>query len=60
MFDSKQWFGWWYISIGIGFALLALRNLIAGGRTSGIVLRVIIAVGFLILGAATLRPARRS
>jgi hypothetical protein len=58
--DRKQWFGWWYISIGIGFALLALRNLIAGGRLGGIILRVIIAIGFLLLGAATLRPARRS
>lgn len=58
MFDRTRLFGWWYLSIGIGFALLALRNLIYGGHAFGIVLRCLIAIGFLVLGAITLRSAK--
>jgi hypothetical protein len=50
-----RWLGWWYICIGLGFGLLGLRNLLAGGRAWGIVLRWTIAVGFVLLGAGTLR-----
>lgn len=52
--------GWWYVCIGIGFALLALRNYIYGARAWSIGLRSLIAVGFAILGATTLRSGRRN
>lgn len=58
MFDRTRLFGWWYVSIGIGFALLAIRNLIYGGQILGIVLRSLIAFGFVVLGAVTLRTPK--
>ncbi len=59
MFDRARLFGWWYVSIGVGFGLLAIRNFIYGAGTASIVLRAAIAVGFLILGVTTLRTAPR-
>jgi len=59
MFDRNRLFGWWYVSIGLGFALLALRNYLYGARPFGIVLRGVIAAGFLLLGIATLRTPPR-
>jgi len=50
-----RWLGWWYVCIGLGFGLLGLRNLLAGGRPWGVVLRWVIAIGFVLLGAGTLR-----
>jgi hypothetical protein len=55
MFDRTRLFGWWYVSIGIGFALLALRSYMYGARPFSIVLRAVIAAGFVVLGVATLR-----
>jgi hypothetical protein len=57
MFDRARMFGWWYVSIGIGFGLLAIRNFIYGARPGSIVLRALIAAGFVILGVTTLRTA---
>jgi hypothetical protein len=48
-------FGWWYLSIGLGFFLLGLRYLLLGQSLGGVALRWGIAAGFLILGWATLR-----
>jgi hypothetical protein len=59
MFDRARLMGWWYVSIGLGFALLALRNYIYGARPWSIVLRGVIAAGFLILGITTLRTPPR-
>jgi hypothetical protein len=56
--DRSLWFGWWYISIGVGFGLLALRSYVVGGRAGGTALRAVIAVGFVILGMTTLRTRR--
>ena len=53
--NKQKWFGWWYISIGAGFALLALRSYLEGVGVWAVVLRGTIAVGFAALGAATLR-----
>jgi hypothetical protein len=55
MFDRTRLFGWWYVSIGLGFGLLALRNYIYGARLFSILLRAVIAAGFVILGITTLR-----
>lgn len=60
MFDRNRLFGWWYVSIGLGFALLALRNFIYGAQPFSIALRAVIAAGFLILGITTLRTPPRS
>jgi len=52
-------FGWWYVCIGLGFALLALRSWIGGVGRWGVGLRLLIAAGFLILGASTLRSLKK-
>ncbi|HML16554.1 MAG TPA: hypothetical protein VK419_05995 [Bryobacteraceae bacterium] len=57
--DRNQLLGWWYVSIGIGFALLAVRYYLVGARPFAIVLRGIIAAGFLLLGMATLNTPKR-
>jgi hypothetical protein len=59
MFDRARLLGWWYVSIGLGFALLAIRNYIYGARPLSIVLRSVIAAGFVILGVTTLRTPPR-
>jgi hypothetical protein len=51
----SRWFGWWYVSIGAGFFLLGLHRLLIGGALWTIVLRWIIAAGFVALGYAELR-----
>jgi hypothetical protein len=48
-------FGWWYVCLGLTFASLAWRNFLYGAPRWGIVLRCVIAAGFAILGAMTLR-----
>jgi len=50
-------FGWWYVCIGLGFALLGARSLVRGDRPWSTVLRFVIAVGFFALGTRTLRFA---
>jgi hypothetical protein len=53
--------GWWYLSIGAGFFLLGLNRLVVGDALWGVLLRWLIAGGFLVLGGWELRsgPARR-
>ena len=48
-------FAWWYFAIAAGFVLLAINRLLVGERMWLIILRFAIAVGFLLLGYATLR-----
>jgi len=52
-------FGWWYVCLGLSFAALAWRSFLYGAPRLGIVLRVIIAIGFGALGFATLRSAKK-
>ncbi len=47
--------GWWYVSIGAGFALLGIRNLIGHAPLWTVLLRWVIAAGFFILGVFMLR-----
>jgi hypothetical protein len=42
--------GWWYISIGLAFVALAVRSYVAGATGWGVGLRLIVAVGFVLLG----------
>ena len=43
------WMGWWYLAIAVGFAMLAIQHVLAGGAGWLIWVRVIIAAGFGIL-----------
>lgn len=57
-FESKHW-GWWYVSIGVGFLLLAIVNILRGGaHPIAIALRVVIAIGFGLLGLMQFRYGR--
>jgi len=49
--------GWWYVCIGLGFGILGLRNFLLGAGPWPVVLRCVIAVGFVVLGVTTLRAA---
>jgi hypothetical protein len=51
-------FGWWYVSIGAGFLLLAVNRLIVGGAPWLIALRFAISAGFFWLGWFELRSKR--
>ncbi len=48
-------FGWWYISIGVGFLLLGLNRILLHDRFWAVLIRWLIAVGFLALGCMELR-----
>ena len=48
-------FAWWYFAIAAGFVLLAINRLLVGERMWLIMLRFAIALGFLLLGYATLQ-----
>jgi hypothetical protein len=43
-------FGWWYVTIGAGFLLLAINRVLLGGSGWLILLRLLISVGFFLLG----------
>jgi hypothetical protein len=50
-------FGWWYVCIGLGFALLAVRSVLRADQAWSIAVRSVIAVGFIALGVDALRSA---
>jgi hypothetical protein len=52
-------FGWWYVTIGLGFTLLAVNRILVGGVNWLIGLRFVIAAGFFLLGYAELRGKLR-
>ncbi|HYO83792.1 MAG TPA: hypothetical protein VES20_20485, partial [Bryobacteraceae bacterium] len=52
-------FGLWYFAIAFGFALLAVSSAIRGGARWAIILRIIVAVGFMLLAIAHLRTRPR-
>lgn len=43
---QKSWLAWWYLTIAVGFVLLALVHIITHDRPLGIAVRLIIAAGF--------------
>lgn len=53
-FQSRHW-GWWYLSIALGFLLLAVVYALQGARPMDIALRAGVAAGFAILGWMQLR-----
>jgi Na+/citrate or Na+/malate symporter len=48
-FQSKHW-AWWYLTIGLGFLLLAVVYLLQGARLAAVILRISVAIGFALLG----------
>jgi hypothetical protein len=56
-FESKHW-GWWYLSIGLGFLLLAIVHQLRGAGLWAVVLRVVVAAGFVLLGWMQFRFGR--
>ncbi len=41
-----RWYAWWYVSIAIGFVLLAIQRTIVGESNWLVILRLVIATGF--------------
>jgi hypothetical protein len=52
-------YGWWYMCIGVGFALLGLRSAVRGDSSWSLVLRFVLGAGFCALGISTLRSRRQ-
>jgi tetrahydromethanopterin S-methyltransferase subunit C len=46
---------WWYVSIGGAFVLLGLRSALRGDPLWSVVVRFVIAAGFVALAAGTFR-----
>ena len=44
-----RWYAWWYLSIAIGFVLLAIQRTIIGETTWLVAIRLVIAAGFAML-----------
>jgi hypothetical protein len=47
--SSRRWFAWWYLTIALGFFLLAIRYALLGEKLWLVALRLTIAAGFGIL-----------
>ena len=56
-FQSKHW-GWWYLSIGLGFLLLAIVHQLEGAGLGAVALRVAVAIGFVLLSWMQFRYGR--
>jgi hypothetical protein len=52
-------YAWWYLSIALGFFLLAMRAVLLGADQTGIWLRIIVAAGFAALSYFTFRQYSR-
>ena len=59
MMARVRLFAWWYICIGLAFIALAARAFVAGAPGWGVGLRVVVAVGFVLLGIGELRRYKR-
>jgi hypothetical protein len=58
-FRRMRWFGYWYLSIGIGFALLGVYFWLLGDTLILVTLRFVISAGFLALGYFQLKAGRQ-
>lgn len=56
-FQSRHW-GWWYLSIGVGYLLLAIVNSLQHARLRGVILRIVVALGFAMLAGIQFRYGR--
>jgi hypothetical protein len=57
--SNPRFYAWWYFTIAVGFLLLAINKALIGEKAWLIVLRVVIAAGFGLLGYAELRSHPR-
>jgi hypothetical protein len=55
----SQFYAIWYLCISLGFVLLGLRAMLVGERLLGVILRWVIAAGFLALAWLEKRATRR-
>jgi hypothetical protein len=60
MQTKSRIYAWWYLTVALGFVLLAVNKALTGEKTWLIVLRLVIAGGFAALGYAELRARRRT
>ena len=58
--SNPRLYAWWYLTIALGFLLLAINKALTGEKAWLIVLRVVIAAGFAALGYAELRSHPRT
>ena len=56
-FESRHW-GWWYLSIGVGFLLLAIVLELKGASLTAVLLRLLVALGFVLLSWMQFRYGR--
>jgi hypothetical protein len=56
-FQSRHW-GWWYLSTGLGFLLLAIVHQLQGAGFGAVALRVAVALGFVLLSWMQFRFGR--
>jgi hypothetical protein len=52
---NSRWMAWWYTTIALGFALLAINRAIVGEKLWLIGVRIVIALGFAALAAMEFR-----
>ncbi|MGI9071048.1 MAG: hypothetical protein ACR2JB_06930 [Bryobacteraceae bacterium] len=52
---NSRWMAWWYTTIALGFALLAINRAIIGEKLWLIGVRVVIALGFAALALMEFR-----
>ena len=57
--SSSRWFAWWYLTISLGFLLLAVRYAMQGEKAWLVALRLIIAAGFAVLSFLEFRASAR-
>jgi hypothetical protein len=57
--NDSRWIAYWYLSIAVGFVLLAIYNGMIGGKLWLIGVRLIIAAGFAFLGWLEMRVKTR-
>ncbi len=60
MQTKSRIYAWWYLTIALGFVLLAVNKALTGEKAWLVVLRFVIAGGFATLGYAELRSRPRT
>lgn len=56
---QKSWLGWWYLTIAVGFALLALEHILTHDKLLPVGLRLVIATGFGLLSYMEFKGKKR-
>lgn len=56
---GKPWLAWWYLTIAVGFGLLALDHVITRDKALPITVRLIIALGFGLLSYMEFKAIKR-